>query len=327
MDDLISLHKLKVFCQVVRHKSVTRAAEELRIAQPAVTAHVRSLERKLGTRLVIRQGRNIQISEAGRTLYVWADSMLAQYRDTERRIRGYSNGERGSAMIASSMSVGSYVLPRILGRYRQTNPYAQIRLTISHPSPASQQVHEGVCDFAVLHLHSELAGEELIIERLGSEELIIVASNDDPRIGATIDIDELMCIPFVASPVGQIRELEDIALRNWGITNRQIAIELGHPEAIKQAIRQRLGVGLLFRSAVEEHVADGTLRAVGLKGAPMLVPLVLVHSPSKIFSPLQEKVIDHIRKELANELLPVSRTPSLGVMEPEVGYGTKATWA
>jgi DNA-binding transcriptional LysR family regulator len=161
-------------------------------------------------------------------------------------------------------------------------------------------VHEGVCDFAVLHLHSELAGEELIIERLGSEEFIIVASNDDPRIGATIDIAELMSIPFVASPVGQIRELEDIALRKWGVTKRQIAIELGHPEAIKQAVRQQLGIGLLFRSAVEEPLADGTLRAVALRGAPMLVPLVLVHSRSKIFSPLQKKVIGHIREELAN---------------------------
>ncbi len=300
MDDLISLHKLGVFCRVVRHKSVTRAAEELHIAQPAVTAHLRSLERKLGTRLVTRQGRNIQITEAGRNFYVWANNMLAQYRDTERQIRGYSNGERGSAMIAASMSVGSYVLPRILGRYRQANPYAQIRLTISHPSPASQQVHDGVCDFAVLHLHSELAGEELIIERLGSEEFIIVASKDDPRIGATIDVAELMSIPFIASPVGQIRELEDIALRKWGVTNRQIAIELGHPEAIKQAVRQRLGIGLLFRSSVEEHLANGTLRAVGLRGSPMLVPLVLVHSRSKIFSPLQEKLIGHIREELAN---------------------------
>lgn len=300
MDDFISLHKLKVFCQVVRHKNVTRAAEELHIAQPAVTAHVRSLERKLGTRLVIRQGRNIQISEAGRAFYVWANDMLAQYRDTERRIRGYSNGERGSAMISASMSVGSYVLPRILGRYSQANPHVQIRLTISHPSPASQQVHEGECDFAVLHLHSELAREELNIERLGREELIIVAARDDTRIGASIDIDELTRIPFVASPVGQIRELEEIALRSLGVANRQIAIELGHPEAMKEAILQRLGIGVLFRSAVEEQLANGRLRAVGLKGARMLVPMVLVHSQSKIFSPLQERLIAHIRKELAD---------------------------
>jgi DNA-binding transcriptional LysR family regulator len=298
MDDFISLHKIKVFCHVVRQKSITRAAEELHIAQPAVTAHVRSLERKLGTRLVVRQGRNIQISEAGRAFYVWANDMLAQYRDTERRIRGYSNGERGSAVISASMSVGSYVLPRILGRYSQANPHAQIRLTISHPSPASQKVHEGECDFAVLHLNSELAREDLNIEHLGCEELIIVASSDDARIGTSTNIDELTRIPFVASPIEQIRELEDIALRGLGITNRKIAIELGHPEAMKQAIRDRLGVGVLFRSAVEEHLADGRLRAVGLKGACMLVPIVLVHSPSKVFSPLQERLIAHIRKEL-----------------------------
>jgi LysR family transcriptional regulator, low CO2-responsive transcriptional regulator len=304
MDDFVSLHKIKVFCHVVRHKNITRAAEELHIAQPAVTAHVRSLERKLGTRLVIRQGRNIQISEAGRAFYVWANDMLAQYRDTERRIRGYSNGERGSAVISASMSVGSYVLPRILGRYSQANPHAQIRLTISHPAPASQKVHEGECDFAVLHFHTELTREELNIEHLGREELIIVAANDDARIGASTNISELTRIPFVASPIEQIRELEEIALRSLGVANRQIAIELGHPEAIKQAIRDRLGIGVLFRSAVEDDLAKGQLRTVGLKGARMHVPIVLVHSPSKVFSPLQERLIDHIRGELTKSVRP-----------------------
>lgn len=298
MDDFISLHRIKVFCHVVRHRSITRAADELHIAQPAVTAHVRSLERKLGTSLVFRQGRNIQISEAGRAFYVWANDMLAQYRDTERRIRGYAHGERGSAVISASMSVGSYVLPRILGRYSQANPHAQIRLTISHPSPASQKVHDGECDFSVLHFHPELAREELKIEHLGHEELIIVASPDDTRIGASTDIDGLTRIPFVASPIEQIRELEEIALHSLGVINRQIAIELGHPEAIKQAICDRLGIGVLFRSAVEEHLFDGRLRAVGVNGACMQVPIVLVHAPSKVFSPLQERLIAHIREEL-----------------------------
>jgi DNA-binding transcriptional LysR family regulator len=266
MDDFISLHKIKVFCHVVRHRNITRAADELHIAQPAVTAHVRSLERKLGTRLVFRQGRNIQISEAGRAFYVWANDMLAQYRDTERRIRGYAGGERGSAAISASMSVGTYILPRILARYSQANPHAHIRLTISHPSPASQKVHDGECDFAVLHLHSALAHEELRIEHMGREELVIVAAADDTRVGTSTDVDEL----------------------------------LGHPEAMKQAICDRLGVGVLFRSAVEEQLADGRLRIVGLKGTRMEVPIVLVHSPSKVFSPLQERLIAHIRKELTD---------------------------
>jgi DNA-binding transcriptional LysR family regulator len=300
MDDFISLHKIKVFCHVVRHRNITRAADELHIAQPAVTAHVRSLERKLGTRLVFRQGRNIQISEAGRAFYVWANDMLAQYRDTERRIRGYAGGERGSAAISASMSVGTYILPRILARYSQANPHAHIRLTISHPSPASQKVHDGECDFAVLHLHSALAHEELRIEHMGREELVIVAAADDTRVGTSTDVDELTRIPFVASPIDQIRELEDIPLRGLGVTNRQIAIELGHPEAMKQAICDRLGVGVLFRSAVEEQLADGRLRIVGLKGTRMEVPIVLVHSPSKVFSPLQERLIAHIRKELTD---------------------------
>lgn len=92
---------------------------------------------------------------------------------------------------------------------------------------------------------------------------------DGKRLGASTDVDELARIPFVASPIEQIRELEDIPLRSLGVTNRQIAIELGHPGAMKQAICDRLGVGVLFRSAVEEHLADGRLRIVGVKGTRM----------------------------------------------------------
>lgn len=314
IDDSISLHNLKVFCRVVRHQSVTRAAEELHIAQPAVTAHVRALERKLGARLVVRQGRTIEISEAGRTLHAWASDMLNQYRDLERRLRGYSDGERGSAVISASMTVGSYILPTILARFRQANPYAEIRASIFHPLSASQQVRESACDFAILHMPSQMPMDGLVAEKLGSEDLILVAAADDRRIGATVTLPELQRLPFVAPPSGQTRrDLEEEALRSYGVGDRQIVIELGHPEALKRAILQGLGVGLLFRSSVEDHLADGTLREVRLAGARMLIPLMLVRASSKTFSRLQERLIEHIRAELAH------RTPAANAPRPAAG--------
>ncbi len=135
-DSYLTFQKLEVFCTVVELGSVTRAADRLCIAQPVVTAHVRSMEARLGYALVRRSGRNIALTEAGERIYRWATEVITRTREVERELAGLESGEMGNAVVATSMSVGSYALPPLLLDFHRLHPDGLVTVEISNPQGA-----------------------------------------------------------------------------------------------------------------------------------------------------------------------------------------------
>ena len=103
----LTLHKLEVFRVTAELENVSRAAERLGLAQPVVTAHIRSLERKLGVQLTARHGRRIKITEQGARVLVWATDVLTRTHELHRELSDSIAGRKGSVVVATSMSVGS----------------------------------------------------------------------------------------------------------------------------------------------------------------------------------------------------------------------------
>src|SRR6516225_3460049 len=92
----LTLHKLEVFCTVARMESVTRAADVLRVAQPVISAHIRSLEEKLGVKLVTKQGRRIRISDEGARVLAWAEDIISRTHELERELADSRLGKNGT---------------------------------------------------------------------------------------------------------------------------------------------------------------------------------------------------------------------------------------
>jgi DNA-binding transcriptional LysR family regulator len=107
LDSRVTLHKLEVFSLVVELGGVSRAAEQLFVSQPVVSAHIRSLEQRVGARLFYREGRHLRLTEAGRAVHGWANDVLTHTRELSRHLDGLSDGTQGSVVVGASMSVGS----------------------------------------------------------------------------------------------------------------------------------------------------------------------------------------------------------------------------
>ena len=150
VDPRITLQKLEVFCLVVELGGVSRAAEHLFVTQPVVTAHVRSLEQRLGTRLFRREGRQMHLTEAGRAAHEWAVELLTHTREFSRRLDGLADGTRGTVVVAASMSVGSYLMPPVVSRFHEERPLVELELNVSDSRQALQEAELGRCDFAVV---------------------------------------------------------------------------------------------------------------------------------------------------------------------------------
>ncbi len=308
-----TLHKLSVFCQVVESGGVGRAAEMLYVAQPVVTAHIRSLEERLGTQLFERTGRQTRLTPAGDAVYKWAREMLTRARELERELDGLGDGSAGAAAIAASMSIGSYLLAPILSDFRRDRPLATVSLTVTDPEHALEATATGVADFAVI-VADQLPEPGLFhAEILGREELVVVVAPDSDLAGDRISIDAARTIPYVASPRSHVPQLVDAQLRRAGLDGVEVVIELGHPEAMKRAVREGLGATVLFRSAVRDELSAGLLREVQIIGTHLDVPIHLVRRRRKRLSALQEHLLGFVRERVGLELGAMLGTPRLHI--------------
>ena len=304
VDERITLNKLKVLALVVEYGSVTQAADHLYVAQPVVTAHLRSLEERVGAKLVYREGRGIQLTEAGRVVHAWAADILRRTEELSRHLDGLTDGNRGSAVVGASMTIGSYSLPAILAAFRLARPQVQVRMDILDPDHVIPETESGKNDFAVVLVRVDPSSSGLTAELIGAEEFVLVTGRDSGPPGPTVSAKELDEISFVEAQEGsQRRRHADAALAKAGITSRDVAIEFGHPEAMKRAVMSGLGVSLMYRSSVAAELESGALREIQIAGSERLdVPVFLVHRKDKLFSAAQLDLINDIRIGFAGAL-------------------------
>jgi DNA-binding transcriptional LysR family regulator len=301
LDPNITLQKLEVFCLVAEMRSVTRAADRLGIAQPAVTAHLRSLEEKLALPLVRRNGRNIELTDEGEQVFNWARGLVARCNDFARELSGWRDGSSGTVTIAASMAFGSYRLADIVIEFQATRPNARIISHISNPRFGAEAVRAGACDFAVLILDPHQSTEELVTDVLWHEPLILVARRDSKHLPHVFDLSWVRQVPFVTPPKGLVtRDIEDELLRQRRVTQRNVVLEFGHPEPIKRAIRADAGVGFLLASTVEDELESGQLVKIVVPGLDgFSIPISLVYRSDKNLSPLQLALIADIKRNLS----------------------------
>jgi DNA-binding transcriptional LysR family regulator len=306
IDLRISLRKLEVLSLVVQLGGVGRAAEHLFVAQPVVTAHIRSIEERVGAKLFYREGRQMHLTEAGQAVHGWAEDLLTRTRELERYLDGISDGSQGTVVFGASMSVGSYELPSVLTTFRASHPDVDLRLGVSDTEHAIEDTRAGVFDFAVVVSEEQLELPGMEVQRVGTDTIVLVSAPGGAPESAVITVEELRRLPFIDAPEGIVRRtFVDRQLRQLGIRDRNVVLQLGHPEAMKRATRAGLGVTLLFRSAVREELESGTLREVRVEGADLALPIYIVYRRGKTFSPLHHELIDEIRRTLSNSGAPV----------------------
>jgi DNA-binding transcriptional LysR family regulator len=297
----VSLHKLEVFATVVRHGSITRAAEELFVAQPVVSAHVRSLEERLGVRLFDRQGRTLQLTEGGHIVHEWASEILTRTRELAREIDGLADGTRGSVVVSASMTAGSYLLPPVIIDFKRANPDADISLNITEPEGALAAAEAGECDFAVVMLDEGESRRPLSYRHLRDEDLVLTAARDGDPSASEVSCADLAYLSFVCSPVDRRRRgMIDRMLARHGVMKRHVVLSLGHASAIKKGVKEGLGVAMMFRASIEDELASGELREIAVTDAVLSTPLLLVQRRDKRLSPLQSRLAEAIVERLGD---------------------------
>jgi DNA-binding transcriptional LysR family regulator len=209
-------------------------------------------------------------------------------------VRSLETGQAGSVMVGANMAPGTYYLPTRLTAFKRTHPATEVQLVMSDSATIYDQTQKGENDFAVVVALQPPAG--LQAETLSLEPMLVMASPDHPLVGAgPLPFKRLAEEPFVCSPLGNGRpQLIEEHFRRLGLA-RRIEMTLGHPEGIKQAVRDGVGIALLFRFSVERELAAGELVELPTVEPRFTTPLFVLSNLRKRLSPVQLRLLDHLR--------------------------------
>ncbi|MGK9055323.1 LysR substrate-binding domain-containing protein [Neorhizobium petrolearium] len=299
----LSIHKLEVFCTVIELNSFSRAAQKLNITQPVVSAHIKGLTEKFEVPLLVRNGRRIVLTEDGERVHRWARELVSRTLEFEREMSDSQRGVMGRASVGASMTIGSYLLPRLVSEFRRSHPQGEISVQSYNPIAATDAIHSGTCDYSFTIMDPRHDVEDLDAEPIADDELILVTSERIPPLDGPLTPEVIAGLPFVSAQAGMPRrEIEENLLERYGIRRRSIILEFGHAESLKQAVQAGAGYAFVFRSSLRDEFKTGALREVKTPGMVLKVPVYLVRRPNKRLSSFQQRLMDFLIDEITAQL-------------------------
>jgi LysR family transcriptional regulator, transcription activator of glutamate synthase operon len=245
----MEIRQLRTAVTIARRRSFTAAAEELAVAQPALSQQIAALERELGVRLFDRTNRRVALTDAGRAFVARAERIVADVDATAQEMSAYAGGLRGRVVVGTYQSFAEYTLPKLLGRFHAEHPGIEVALREGMADALLAALHGGTMDVFVGDIGASPLAQGFRAEPLYEDELVIaVAARHRLASRATIRIDELRDEPFVIFRPGSTmtHRLNRLA-RDAGFEPR-VAFESEDSLTVRSLVAEGLGVALYPRT-------------------------------------------------------------------------------
>lgn len=292
-----TLRQLKVFEAVARHRSFSRAAEELHLTQPAVSTQVKKLADHAGLPLFEQFGKKIYLTAAGADLLDVARGIIEQFAVAERAMtqcKGISGGKLNVAVI----SAGDYFFPRLLVAFIGRHQDVVLNFTVHNREELLAFLADNRTDLAVMVRPPQDPG--VISDAFAPHPYVIVGPSDHPLAGAArIPIDRVLREPFVVREKGS--DTWQSMREGFGehLDRVRIAIEIKSTETIKQAVMAGMGLGFLSAHTIAQELRNGGLVVLDVEGFPMMANWYVVHQRGKRLPPVAQAFKEFLLDESA----------------------------
>ncbi len=287
--------RLQVFHTVAKQLSFTKAAESLFMTQPAVTFQVKQLEEHFNTRLFERSHGKITLTPAGHLALDYAERILNMSAEMEARISELTGQVSGPLLIGASTTIAEYMLPRLLGEFKQRHPETQARLTVANSETIENRVAEHTLDMGLIEATSH--HPNLVTRVCCEDELVMICApfSDMSKLDM-VTPKQMASHPYISRESGSgTRECIDDYFKFSGVNldELNLVMELGSREAIKGAVAAGLGVAVVSSTTVAKEVRLGELTAIPLD-PPLRRQLSLVYPQEKFRSKLLQSFLDFL---------------------------------
>ncbi len=264
----MNFKQLESFIWVAEMQSFTKAARQLYMSQPAVSFQIKALEENLQVILFQRGDKKVILTEAGRLLYPEAKQMLRHFHKIKAGLDDLKGLKTGHLVIGASTIPGEYILPLLMGGFKEKYPGIQIILKIADSSQVGRWVREREIDLGITGV--SLEGEGIECTPWLNDQLVLITSSSHPwasldKVSIADLQNELMVLRERGS--GTRRTIEQ-KLSDFNISLDKIphGIELGSTRAVITAVEANLGISIVSRYAVREAVELGRIREISVDG-------------------------------------------------------------
>ena len=287
MTDLpFTLDQLRILKAIASEGSFKKAAESLYISQPAVSLQVQNLEKQLSVPIFDRENRKAAFTEEGKVLLRYGNRILSLCDESCRAIEDLRSLNGGTLVIGASQTTGTYLMPRLIGLFRQKYPQIAVQLQVHSTRRISWSVANGQVNLAIIggKVPPEL-DNVLQITPYAEDELALILPKLHPFSKLEyIQKEDLYRLRFIALDTqSTIRKVIDQVLNQNGIdsTRFKIEMELNSVEAIKNAVQSGLGAAFVSISAIAKELELGILHWVKIEDITIRRTLSIVVNPNR----------------------------------------------
>lgn len=297
-DDL-DLRKVEVFYWVAELKSFSLAAEHLFLRQPTVSAHIRELEEKLGSKILNRVGGEVTPTALGHLLMERAKALLALKRETLAALDHFQGKVKGELLIGGSNIPGEYILPRKLGAFIQKYPEVKPILRIGDSAGIVEAVLDGGVELGFVGFKGE--DRRLSFQKIWKDEMVLVVpKNHSWSQLKAVDLKDLWKEGFISRERGSgtLRSFRNLLSRKGQEPEKllNVIMELGSTEAIKEALIAGLGVSILSKSSIRREIQDGLLKEVPIRGHKLERDFYQLFHRRRALSPISQAFIHFLKQ-------------------------------
>ena len=289
----MNIKAMRIFVEVCDCGSMTRAAEKLYMAQPAVSRAISELENHYGTKFFERIARRLEITEAGQEYYSQAVNILSLVDHLDLQMKHIDNV--GTIRIGTSITIGTKLLPDFIERFSHQYPEIKVKATIENSGTIEEMILNNKIDLGIIEGSTHF--DNILYEDFRPDQLCFICSNKHAFANRQIEIDELNGCDFLLREEGSAgREQFEYLRSNYNLEVNTMW-ESASTKAIISGVEKNIGISLLPELLVEDSIAEGTIALFTVKNVAIKRYFKVMYHKNKYFTPALKYLKDHVIKE------------------------------
>ena len=289
-----TLSQLEIFLKICQNQSITKAAEELHLTQPAVSIQLKNLQNQFDIPLTEVIGRKLYVTDFGKEVAKMAENIIFQAHEIAHKSKAFK-GELSGKLKISVVSTGKYVIPYFLASFLKKNPGVALKLDVTNKVKVLENIANNEVDFSLVSvLPTDMNIENL---ELLQNKLYLVTGKNSHYPKKKYDVSILEELPIIYREKGSgTRYTMERYFESKGILLRK-QMELTSNEAVKQAIIAGLGSSIMPLIGLKNEIYTGDLKIIPVIGLPIRSFWQLIWQKNKGFSPVASAFLQHLREE------------------------------
>ena len=289
----INLQYLNAFYVTVQLNSISKAAKKLHLTQPGLSMQIQSLEKELESTFLIRSNKGVELTEAGKILFEYANTILSMQNNIERDLQNLKSDKK-ELLIGSCKAVGEYALPCSIYIYKQDFKNVNIYFEINNTEDIIKNLLDRTINIGIVH--GNTAADNIKTDKITTDRLLLVTPL--PLIRDTISLNEFKKLPLIFREEGSgTRQTIKEALLPFDISIEDLNIiyELNSMEAIKTSVLSGKGISFIPELSIKRELRDADLREIKIEGLNISSEFFIAYREDHDLASYEKEFINFIK--------------------------------